>query len=251
MKIVVIGELCYDYFIYGDCKRLSPEAPVPVFTPVKQITNLGMAGNVRQNLWSINPKLQIGLYHQVRTLKKTRYVDDKTNHMFLRVDEGENDRVDGLYLSDEIIGEMKFADATIISDYDKGFLSPTMISNMLNFPKLKILDTKKIINEDILKKLDFVKLNESEFKNNNIPKSMLDKVIVTLGSKGTMYVDKIYPSPSPKETIDVSGAGDTFTASFTIKYLETNNIEESIIYANHMASIVVSKRGVAVPCDIS
>jgi ribokinase len=57
----------------------------------------------------------------------------------------------------------------------------------------------------------------------------------------------VYPSPDPKETIDVSGAGDTFTASFTLKYLETHDVSESIIFANKMASIVVSKRGVTTP----
>jgi sugar/nucleoside kinase (ribokinase family) len=70
---------------------------------------------------------------------------------------------------------------------------------------------------------------------------------VTLGSKGAKYIDTVYPSPDPKETIDVSGAGDTFTASFTLNYLKTKNVEESIIYANKMSSIVVSKRGVATP----
>ena len=33
MKILVIGELCVDRFIYCDVKRLSPEAPVPVLKP--------------------------------------------------------------------------------------------------------------------------------------------------------------------------------------------------------------------------
>lgn len=244
MKIVVIGELCYDYFIYGESKRLSPEAPVPVFTPIKETTNLGMAGNVRQNLWAINPELQIGLYHQQREIKKTRYVDEKTNHMFLRVDEGESN-IDGLFMSDDLIYDMRMSDATIISDYDKGFLSHTMIENLLSFPKFKVIDTKKILDESIIEKLDFIKLNESEFKSNNIPEKFINKIIVTLGSKGAMYMGKIFPSPSPKETIDVSGAGDTFTASFTLKYLETNNIEDSIVYANQMSSIVVSKKGVA------
>jgi ribokinase len=70
---------------------------------------------------------------------------------------------------------------------------------------------------------------------------------VTLGSKGAKYMNNVYPSPDPRETIDVSGAGDTFTASFTVKYLETKDVEKSIIYANKMASIVVQKRGVSVP----
>jgi sugar/nucleoside kinase (ribokinase family) len=45
----------------------------------------------------------------------------------------------------------------------------------------------------------------------------------------------------------VSGAGDTFISSFTLKYLETKNIEKSLQFANEMASIVVSQRGVTTP----
>ena len=44
MKITVIGELCRDIFIYGKSNRLSPEAPVPVFTPLYNEENPGMAG---------------------------------------------------------------------------------------------------------------------------------------------------------------------------------------------------------------
>jgi len=246
MNIVVIGELCYDYFIYGDSKRLSPEAPVPVFVPHKETSNLGMAGNVRQNLWAMDPNLKIGLYHQSNPIKKTRYVDEKSNHMFLRVDEGE-EKVDVLYLDDKLINDLKFADATIISDYDKGFLSMNMLKNICAFSKFLIIDTKKTLTNDIIEKFDFIKLNEKEYGYNNIPENMKEKLIVTLGGKGAMYMDKVYSSPSPKETIDVSGAGDTFTAAFTLKYLQTKNVEEAIIYANQMASLVVSKRGVTTP----
>ena len=45
-KILVIGELCIDKFVYGEVKRLSPEAPVPVFNPIVTEENRGMAGNV-------------------------------------------------------------------------------------------------------------------------------------------------------------------------------------------------------------
>lgn len=246
MKIVVIGEICDDYFIYGECKRLSPEAPVPVFIPIRQTSNLGMSGNVRQNLWAIDPTLQVGLYHQRRQIKKTRYVDEKTNHMFLRVDEGESN-VDGLYMDDVLINDIRYSDATIISDYDKGFLSHTMIKNLLTYPKFKIIDTKKILDDDIIEKTDFIKLNEFEFKSNKVSERYLNKIIVTLGSGGAMYMGKVFPSSSPKETIDVSGAGDTFTAAFTIEYLKTKDIEKSIISANNYSSIVVSKRGVSTP----
>jgi sugar/nucleoside kinase (ribokinase family) len=60
-------------------------------------------------------------------------------------------------------------------------------------------------------------------------------------------MNSIYESPSPKETIDVSGAGDTFISAFTIQYLKTKDVVESIKFANQMCSIVVSKRGVVTP----
>jgi len=42
MKIIVIGESCKDIFVYGDCDRLSPEAPVPVMIPKLAKDNLGV-----------------------------------------------------------------------------------------------------------------------------------------------------------------------------------------------------------------
>jgi sugar/nucleoside kinase (ribokinase family) len=62
-----------------------------------------------------------------------------------------------------------------------------------------------------------------------------------------MYQGVVYPSPNPQETIDVSGAGDTFTSSFILKYYQTRDVKTSITYANEMSAIVVSKRGVATP----
>ena len=50
VKILVIGESCRDVFIYGECNRLCPEAPVPVFNPVKSVDNGGMARNVYRNV---------------------------------------------------------------------------------------------------------------------------------------------------------------------------------------------------------
>ena len=53
MKIVVTGEACEDVFIYGDCKRLCPEGPVPVFAPQERHTYKGMAANTRENMNNI------------------------------------------------------------------------------------------------------------------------------------------------------------------------------------------------------
>lgn len=246
MTITVIGELCRDVFNYGDASRMCPEAPVPVLVPTFSETNLGMAGNVVRNLESMDKNIKINFFHQTQMIYKTRYVDQKSNQMILRVDEGESN-IDPFVLTTEVNKILWKSDAVIISDYDKGFLNETIIHEITKVSKFVIIDSKKILNPIIAGSVTFIKLNESEFVKQNFHPAILDKTLITLGSRGVKYKDKIYPSPSPKETIDVSGAGDTFTAAFTLKYLETKNVGNSIEFANEMASIVVSKRGVATP----
>jgi bifunctional ADP-heptose synthase (sugar kinase/adenylyltransferase) len=247
MVITVIGELCRDVFKYGNVTRLCPEAPVPVLTDVYKELNWGMAGNVQENLLAHNPELNINLIHQKNTIKKIRYLDDKTNHMFLRVDEGENE-IDKLVLTPEKVGEISESDLVIVSDYNKGFLDEEILIRIGKLSKLSIIDTKKTISKDLIDSFSFIKLNEHEYeRNKNISDKNKDKFIITLGMNGAKHNDIIFPSPSPKQTIDVSGAGDTFTAFFSLKYFETKNISESITFANQMASIVVSKRGVTTP----
>jgi bifunctional ADP-heptose synthase (sugar kinase/adenylyltransferase) len=226
---------------------LCPEAPVPVLTDVYKELNWGMAGNVQENLLAHNPELNINLIHQKNLIKKTRYIDDKTNHMFLRVDEGENE-VDTLILTPETVQTITESDLVIVSDYNKGFLTEEVLIQIGKLSKLSIIDTKKTISKDLIDSFTFIKLNEHEYqRNKHISDKNKDKFIITLGMNGAKHNDIIFPSPSPKQTIDVSGAGDTFTAFFSLKYFETKNITESITFANQMASIVVSKRGVATP----
>jgi bifunctional ADP-heptose synthase (sugar kinase/adenylyltransferase) len=224
---------------------LSPEAPVPVFLPIRKTTNHGMAGNVVQNLLAMKPELDIIFEHQVRPIKKTRYVDDKTNHMFLRVDDG--DVSEPIHLFDEFLYNLGLSDAVIISDYDKGFLTQERIQIISSYSKFTVLDSKKRLPNSVFEAVDFIKLNEKEFRSNKIEERYLPKVLITRGIDGTDYMGKNYPSTGPINTMDVSGAGDTFTAAFTLKYLETKDIELSITFANEMARKVVSKRGVATP----
>jgi D-beta-D-heptose 7-phosphate kinase/D-beta-D-heptose 1-phosphate adenosyltransferase len=235
VNILVVGEICEDIFIYCDINRICPEAPVPILKPINVVKNSGMSGNVVSNLKSLSNNLIITHLCQDEVITKTRYVEKKSNHMFIRVDEGE-ENLTQLNL-DDIINLEEF-DIVVVSDYDKGFLTNEMITSIGR-------NSKRKLTNEIIESFTFVKLNESEYNQNN----SLDKnnIIITLGSKGTQHNDIIYPSPNPQETIDVSGAGDTFTSSFILKYFETKNIYQSIEFANKMSSIVVSKRGVTTP----
>jgi D-beta-D-heptose 7-phosphate kinase/D-beta-D-heptose 1-phosphate adenosyltransferase len=246
VKVLVFGELCQDKFIYGYSKRLSPEAPVPVFVPERVETNPGMAGNVVQNLKSISDCV-VKLYSQKTEITKTRFVDDKSNHMFLRVDEGESN-IDQFKLTDEIIKEVSEYDIVVVSDYDKGFLSSDDIIKIGKSSKLSIIDAKKKLNRQIIDSFTFVKLNESEWKNNEeLVSGFENKLLITLGIRGCQWNDEIFQSVNPKVTMDVSGAGDTFTSAFILNYYLSKDIPLSIQFANKMASIVVSERGVQTP----
>jgi D-beta-D-heptose 7-phosphate kinase/D-beta-D-heptose 1-phosphate adenosyltransferase len=209
------------------------------------VENDGMAGNVVRNILAMKSDSLVTHWYQDEIITKTRFVEKKSNHMFLRLDEGETN-ISKADLSNERLLELNNFDIVVVSDYHKGFISNDDLVNIGKNSKISILDSKRKLTKEIVSSFTFVKLNEKESLQ-NFELLECNNILITLGSNGTKFNDEVYPSPNPQETIDVSGAGDTFTSSFILKYIETGDIKSSIIWANEMASIVVSKRGVAVP----
>ena len=253
LNFLVIGDICVDRFVYGHSKRLSPEAPVPVFIPTDVKENGGMAENVYNNLRSLiiadNENDCVNSIFSESTANKIRYVDTKTNHYFLRVDE--DNKIPKFHLTEENKIKIGKADCIIISDYDKGFLSISDIELIFMHKKRSgkiFLDTKKDIPEQLFRVVNYLKLNEKEY--NSISEynraNYRDKIIATLGENGACYNNVYFQVKSPKNTIDVSGAGDTFMAALCYHYMISENMGQSIIFANEKASEVVSKRGVAI-----
>lgn len=240
-NVLIIGDTCKDIHVYGKCDRMCPDAPVPVFVPTLTKENLGMAGNVYQNVLSLGA-IAVLKTNDV-TIEKKRFVQEATNHMFLRVDSGEENikRITGL--TRELLLPY---DAIIISDYDKGFLTKEDIKFICDNHDCVFIDTKKKIN-DFCKNAKYIKINTIEYNNSidYIEKNdwAQKKIIQTLGSSGCKLGDKIY-SVDRVEIKDVCGAGDTFLASLCVKYIETIDIEESIRFANQCATVVVQLKGV-------
>lgn len=251
VRIVVIGELCLDRYVYGVVERLSPEAPVPILKPIKIVENSGMAGNVVENLNALSDDIIVNHIHQDKDIVKTRYVESKSNHMFMRLDEGEMDKINQIvHLTNGQKKLIKDSDITIISDYNKGLISEEVIKEIGKLSNLCVMDSKKKLSHEVIEFIDFTKLNEIEYHNNqNIVDTYPEKFVVTLGSKGAKYLDTVYSSNKPQETIDVSGAGDTFISSFVLMYYKTKDIIKSINFANEVCSDVVSKKGVSLPDD--
>jgi D-beta-D-heptose 7-phosphate kinase/D-beta-D-heptose 1-phosphate adenosyltransferase len=248
-KVLVIGDGCKDIFQYGKCERLSPEAPVPVFKPLQAKSNGGMAMNVYANL------MALGIQCDIITnsgITKTRYIDETSNQMLLRVDE--NDDIKPISSKDlEVIGFDEY-DAIVISDYNKGFLSIDNISYIANNHHMVFLDTKK----DLSHWSDYVfciKINNKEYLKNQIwiDHSFNNISVITLGDKGAMYSyrqnnikQKLIPITEEHPVRDLTGAGDTFLASLVAKYLENEDIEQAIEFANKCSAWVVTQKGVAV-----
>ena len=247
-KVLVVGESCNDIFVYGDASRLCPDVPAPVFTPKNSVDTPGMAGNTARNLEFLGFK--VDLIQQQEVIKKTRYIDSKLNYTFLRVDEGEG-KITPFNKSIIEEREIRSYDAIVISDYGKGFLSESDIEKFCKNNANTFLDTKKVLG-DYCSKAKIIKINSPEYeaiKDNINEKEWANKLIVTLGDRGSMYQKDNGFHYYPVDTVDVfdlSGAGDTFLAALVAKYLEANDMDDAIKYANKKSAEVVQKKGVSV-----
>jgi|TARA_R110001592_G_scaffold60230_2_gene183092 bifunctional ADP-heptose synthase (sugar kinase/adenylyltransferase) len=238
-KILVIGDSCKDIYTYGKCPRLCPDAPVPVFIPKYTVNKGGMALNVYDNVISLG--IECDLVTNTNSIKKTRFVDDKTNQIIIRVDEGEEntEEINVQYL------DLNSYDGVIISDYVKGFLSEDSIQYICENHNNVLIDTKRLLGE-YCSKAKFIKINEDEYNASKhlLPNlSLYSSLIITLGSKGCKYLDKIYPVKKV-EIKDQTGAGDTFVAAFLTMFIKNKNIDKSLKFANDCSTYVVQKRGV-------
>jgi bifunctional ADP-heptose synthase (sugar kinase/adenylyltransferase) len=236
-RILVIGESCKDVFVYCDAVRLAPDVPVPVLNVIHQKENEGMAMNVLRNI-TIVENCSIITNDNWESITKTRYVHEATNHTFFRVDAEPN------YGKFDTEIDYSNYEVIVISDYNKGFLTEEDIEKICKSHPRVFLDTKKKLGK-WAKKAFIIKINDYEYNNSDpkITESFKDKIIHTMGGNGCEYNGKCYPVKK-MEVKDSSGAGDAFMAALVVKYYDSQNLEQSIVYANECASEVVKHRGV-------
>jgi len=228
-KILLVGDNCTDIYQFGTVDRLSPEAPIPVFVPSHTVEKAGMAGNVLINLKALGCDVDFLCGH---ASKKTRLIDSRSKQQIVRIDE--DVKSTPIAIDSEI---PNIYDAIVISDYNKGIVSYELVEQLIATKKPVFVDTKKT---DLARfQGAWVKINELEFSRLT---SECTGIITTLGNKGVRLWDEIYPS-LPVEVADVCGAGDTFLAALAYQYLNTNNIEDAVKFANKAASITVQHLG--------
>ena len=297
-NIVVLGDVMLDEFIWGDVSRISPEAPVPVVDIKRESTHLGGAANVLANLLALGANAcVIGVIGEdfggerirssVReksalqtdglliaddsrpTTIKTRIIAQ--NQMVVRADREHRGAVNG-ETEARIIGAAKSAiedaHALIVSDYDKGVITPRILAEVLPsaYGRMPVLIDPKLRNFDAYRPASLVTPNHHEaLQVTNLEEDSdgalqtaaqkirarlgCDAVLITRGERGMILVegnrDPVFVATVAREVYDVTGAGDTVVATLAAALSAGASMTEAAVLANQAAGIVVGKLGTA------
>ncbi|HEU6449712.1 MAG TPA: D-glycero-beta-D-manno-heptose-7-phosphate kinase [Verrucomicrobiae bacterium] len=303
-RVLVVGDVMLDQFIWGSVARISPEAPVPVVDFERESFMPGGAANVARNLISLKVPTEIfgavgndsasgqlkKLLHEQRigcgglitnskrhTSIKTRIVAHK--QQVVRIDRETRDGLDAkltAQLLAAIKAKLKNADAVIVGDYGKGVVTQPLLNEIkslcrecgvwmsldpkpvhhLNLSNLSLITPNRKEAFELADLPDETK-NKNPFADKNlmlVAERLLNELrpavlLVTLGELGMLLCQrgqKPFHIPTvAQEVFDVSGAGDTVIATFTLAIAAGASPLEAAILANHAAGIVVGKIGTA------
>lgn len=159
-KVMVLGDLMLDHYIWGNVERISQEAPVPILEAAREEYRLGGAANVALNLRSLGAQVcLVGMYggdaaaEEMREILAnagipsdslltvpTRRSTLKTrvmarNQQMVRIDYEDSSIVNSAIeeqLIEIIQRQLPGCDALIIEDYDKGLMTPALIASAID-----------------------------------------------------------------------------------------------------------------------
>ncbi len=303
-RILVIGDLMLDEFVWGKVGRISPEAPVPVVEVTGESFYPGGAANVARNLREFVDRVSvIGMFGKdrsgkqlgelladqkidivnsiedknFRTIVKTRII--ARHQQVVRVDRerivGPSSRQIAKVVA-AIQKNLSEIDAIIFEDYGKGFLAAELVRQIAHHTRA----AAKLIAADPNSRnlidwrgMTVVKPNRTEaFLAAGIPWRDPDEspekdadlvragtillerwdtkyILITLGEQGMMLFQKGEPPhhipTKARQVFDVSGAGDTAIALFTLALACDATPAEAAEVANHGSAVVVGKLGTA------
>ena len=309
-KILVIGDLMLDEFLWGKVTRISPEAPVPVVDIQRRAAYPGGAANVARNLADLGAHAMLAgvigvdvpgehlvqllddegighdcirktplrpTTHKMRVCAITRQLHDhleiEDQQQIVRVDEELRTPLDPeskKWLFDRLRVEIRAHDAVIIEDYAKGLIDQELVTLVVTEAKKhgKIVATDPNPNNPfdwsgstVLKPnrreaflaacLPYSQDEEAMYK----AAAILQKqhacryLLITLGEAGMLLIEqgqKPYHTPTrAQDVFDVSGAGDTAIAAFTLALTAGATGIEAAEIANLAAGVVVGKLGTA------
>jgi D-beta-D-heptose 7-phosphate kinase/D-beta-D-heptose 1-phosphate adenosyltransferase len=226
MKVLVIGDVIIDKYIYGTSTRISPEAPVPVITYIEEKETKGGAGLVYENLKSLG--VDVDMFETLGPVSvKTRIICD--GHYITRIDDDKPAK--GMEVLKQV-QETDFSkyDYIVLSDYNKGVLDEAreIIKHINTFNCKVIVDPKE--NQWFYEGAWLVKPNYSEFESLEFDNWQGNIITTNAGEEVVATIDgKRYEVPVDNlEVADVTGAGDCFLASFVYALTKGYDYEKAI-----------------------
>jgi D-beta-D-heptose 7-phosphate kinase/D-beta-D-heptose 1-phosphate adenosyltransferase len=296
-RVLVVGDAILDEYLLGDCSRISPEAPVPVLKVHSRRQALGGAANTAANIVSLGGQASLialvgndetGLMlrrraadagidlmpidHGMATLRKTRVIGQ--HQQIVRLDYEELVAPDGRRESDILAlfdSALDRCDVVVVSDYAKGFLTPTLSRALLQRARdagRRVIVDPRPQHRDFYVGCDYLTPNWKEScallnlpDGEPIPQETavvaaklaagLDaNIVLTLGPQGIRFCSRTgaeqFAVPTiAREVFDVSGAGDTVAAAFALSLAAGADHAVAVAIANRAASVVVGKFGTA------
>ncbi|MFH1802081.1 MAG: PfkB family carbohydrate kinase [archaeon] len=287
-KIAVFGDVLLDRYDYCE-NRENPESSAPCHRVRKTIFLPGGAGNVAANLAKLGAKVTLfGIVGQdehgqhlvkeiiqsniepkiltdktIKTIVKQRILSAGDGRYHGRLDFGDDpSEVNQIRSLRAQILECitphtpNGFDACIISDYDKGFITPELVSHIKKMNLPVYVDPKKEISQ--FQGVELIKPNRREIsqmsnaqddkdKAKDIAQKLGTNVLLTLGGGGMYFAGKTGESfhlPAHKtEVVDVTGCGDTAIAVLVYYRTIGKTLKESIELANKAAGINVQHIG--------
>lgn len=290
-RVLVLGDIMLDKYIWGHVIRISPEAPVPVVEVKKDTSCFGGAGNASYNLESLGafPLLVgvIGNDPEGEWIKKNVpdsrgvFTDKKRpttvkiriiahHQQVVRVDYEKANPI-STQIEEKIFDFIRTEkyDGILISDYDKGLLTKTLMEKVLSFAKKKkipVFVDPKVKHFHLFSPVTLITPNHFEAEKivhhecytdaqaEKVCQKILTRIsaryiILKRGEQGMTVFEKgkkaIHIPTIAKEVFDVTGAGDTVNATAALALLSGASILEAAVLANTAAGIVVGKIGTA------
>lgn len=294
VRVVVLGDIMQDIFIWGKVKRISPEAPVPVVEVQRQTAMLGGAANVVHNLRALGAGAglagvvgddaagravlaeldQAGVGRGAVVVEPGRPTSVKTriiahHQQVVRFDHEDKRPISAASRQALLRGlakELSGAQALIVSDYAKGVVSRELMQEVMSLAAGRpVIVDPKVKNLDCFRGATVITPNHAEAGEalgveledgagleqagwELLRRLEAQAVMITRGEAGISLFEKgekasRHIPAQAREVFDVTGAGDTVIATFTLALAAGMSLFDATRTANLAAGIVVGKLG--------
>ena len=237
-KILVIGDLMIDHYLWGKCERISPEAPVPIINIQKENSALGGAGNVLNNLKTFGAKVSvisvIGKDSIANELKKMLESIDIKTDMLIEEENRKTTKKSRLIASQQQVLRYDKESTEDISRESSSKILEVLSENISNYDALVLSDYGKgVLTRTLTEEI--------------ITISNKHKVKVFVDPKGTdynKYKNAYAITPNKKEAVEATNINikDKISLEEAIKKLKIN-------YKLDLALITLSENGIAIYDD--